>query len=76
MKGTWFNAKNDKLIFRRTLQRTLEKNDFSFFNSHSRKRLIFLHRVPPKLTDYPYEFNGMPYEQPGEACFYEVHLLM
>jgi hypothetical protein len=51
------------------------KND-KLINSHSRKRLIFLHRVPPKLADYPYEFNGMPYEQPGEACFYEVHLLM
>jgi hypothetical protein len=25
MKGTWFNAKNGKLIFMRTLQRTLEK---------------------------------------------------
>jgi hypothetical protein len=32
--------------------------------------------MPPKLADYPYEFNGIPYEQPGEACFYEVHLLM
>jgi hypothetical protein len=31
--------------------------------------------MPPKLADYPYEFNGIPYEQPVEACFYEVHLV-